>query len=67
MDAHMIFWIMVFASILIFEIIFSVAFIFFIKKFIQDKKKQRNAIINYLFMTVFIIIALVVCVVSSSS
>lgn len=65
MEAINIFWITLFASLIIFEVIFSIGYILFVKKIIKDEKKQRNAIINYLFMTIFIVIAIVAGILSN--
>ena len=56
MDTHILVYLNIFAIFVISEIIFSLFFVLFVNKFIQDPKKRKNTIIRYVFFTVFMIL-----------
>ena len=59
-------FLIIFVIVLISFAQFSLLFVLFINKFVQDPKKRKNVIIRYIFITVFMILGLVAGVLSHS-
>ncbi len=56
MDTHIWVYLIIFAIAAISEIIFSLFFVLFVNKSIQDPQKRKNTIIRYVFVSIFIIL-----------
>lgn len=58
MNAQVMAYLIIFSIVIASEIFFTLLFILFVNKFIQDPQKRKNTIIRYVFVTIFMTLGL---------